>query len=155
MWDLSSPFRDWTHVRCIGRQVLNHWTTMEVPAFFFYNSYTSIFMAMSYGYILYINFLIHLEFILLYDNGVYMQHFLLFDPVTIYWNICLFYAVLVRVGLKCRNKEALKCNDLNKVVMISLTYQFRIHVHRSVGDSVALSHSDWSSFRFIPLPLGQ
>ena len=57
---------------------------MEVPAFFFYNSYMSIFMAMSYGYILYINFLIHLEFILLYDNGVYIQHFLLFDPVTIY-----------------------------------------------------------------------
>ena len=31
MWDLSSPTRDRTHVPCIGRQILNHWTTREVP----------------------------------------------------------------------------------------------------------------------------
>ena len=31
MWDLSSPIRDQTHVPCIGRQILNHWTTREVP----------------------------------------------------------------------------------------------------------------------------
>ena len=30
MWDLSSPTRDWTHVPCIGRQILNHWTTRQV-----------------------------------------------------------------------------------------------------------------------------
>ena len=38
-WDLSSPTRDQTHVPCIGRQILNHWTTSEVPlgkAFFFF-----------------------------------------------------------------------------------------------------------------------
>ena len=29
-WDLSSPTRDQTHVLCITRQTLNHWTTMEV-----------------------------------------------------------------------------------------------------------------------------
>ena len=36
MWDLSSPTRDWTHVPCIGRWILYHWTTREVPvpAFF-------------------------------------------------------------------------------------------------------------------------
>ena len=27
----SSPARDPTHVPCIGRQVLNHWTTREAP----------------------------------------------------------------------------------------------------------------------------
>ena len=27
----SSWIRDWTHVPCTGRQVLNHWTTREVP----------------------------------------------------------------------------------------------------------------------------
>ena len=31
MWDLSSLTRDQTHVPCIERQVLNHWTTREVP----------------------------------------------------------------------------------------------------------------------------
>ena len=31
MWDLSPPTRDWTHVPCTGRWILNHWTTREVP----------------------------------------------------------------------------------------------------------------------------
>ena len=30
MWDLSSLIRDWTHVSCIARQILNHETTKEV-----------------------------------------------------------------------------------------------------------------------------
>ena len=43
IWDLSSSTRDWTRVRssgtcipCIGKQILNHWTTREVlpPCFF-------------------------------------------------------------------------------------------------------------------------
>ena len=28
----SSQARDWTHVPCTSRQILNHWTTGEVPA---------------------------------------------------------------------------------------------------------------------------
>ena len=35
MWDLSSPAREWTHTRGIGRQSLNHWTAREVPSFSF------------------------------------------------------------------------------------------------------------------------
>ena len=31
MWDLSSLTRDRTRIPCIGRQILNHWTTREVP----------------------------------------------------------------------------------------------------------------------------
>ena len=31
MWDLSSSTRNWTLVPCIGRQILNHWLTREVP----------------------------------------------------------------------------------------------------------------------------
>ena len=31
MWDPSSPTRDRTCIPCIGRQILNHWTTREVP----------------------------------------------------------------------------------------------------------------------------
>ena len=30
MWDLISPTRNQTHIPCIGRQNLNHWTTREV-----------------------------------------------------------------------------------------------------------------------------
>ena len=30
MWDLSSPTRDQTHIPCIGRRILNHWTTREL-----------------------------------------------------------------------------------------------------------------------------
>ena len=32
MWDPGSLTRDWTHVPCIARQTLNHWTTREVPS---------------------------------------------------------------------------------------------------------------------------
>ena len=31
MWDLSSPTRDQTCVPCIGRRILNPWTTRKVP----------------------------------------------------------------------------------------------------------------------------
>ena len=31
MWDLSPPTRDPTHVPCIARQILNHWTIRQVP----------------------------------------------------------------------------------------------------------------------------
>ena len=31
MWDLSHPTRDRTHIPCIARQILNHYTTREVP----------------------------------------------------------------------------------------------------------------------------
>ena len=31
MWDLSSLTRDQTHVPCVAGQILNHWTTREVP----------------------------------------------------------------------------------------------------------------------------
>ena len=31
MWNLSSPNKDWTWVPCIGRQILNHWTTRGIP----------------------------------------------------------------------------------------------------------------------------
>ena len=37
MWDLSSLTRDWTGVPSFERQILNHWTTQEVPALFYYN----------------------------------------------------------------------------------------------------------------------
>ena len=33
MWDVSSPPRDRTCVPCIGRWILNHWTTKEVLEF--------------------------------------------------------------------------------------------------------------------------
>ena len=29
---LTPPTRDWTHVPCIGRWILNHWTIREVPS---------------------------------------------------------------------------------------------------------------------------
>ena len=38
MWDLSSPTRDQTRVPCIGRWILNHWTTREVPLIYFFNA---------------------------------------------------------------------------------------------------------------------
>ena len=31
MWDLSSLTRDRNHIPCIGRRILNLWTTREVP----------------------------------------------------------------------------------------------------------------------------
>ena len=31
MWDLSSLTRDRTRVPCVGRRILNHWTTREIP----------------------------------------------------------------------------------------------------------------------------
>ena len=39
MWDLSSPTRDWTQVPCFGRQIINHWTTKEVPGLVFWQEH--------------------------------------------------------------------------------------------------------------------
>ena len=38
MWDLSSPTGDQTCVHCIGRWILYHWTTREVPKLFLLDS---------------------------------------------------------------------------------------------------------------------
>ena len=35
MWDPSSLIRDRTHVPCIGRWILHHWLTREVPKLYF------------------------------------------------------------------------------------------------------------------------
>ena len=35
MWALSSLTRDWNWLLCIARQILNHWTTREVPDIIF------------------------------------------------------------------------------------------------------------------------
>ena len=45
MWDLSSLTGDRTCVPCIGRQILSHWTTREVPLLnsFFQNIYLFIY----------------------------------------------------------------------------------------------------------------
>ena len=32
IWDLSSPIGDQIRVPCIGRQILNHWNSSEVPS---------------------------------------------------------------------------------------------------------------------------
>ena len=39
MWDLPGPTKDGTHLPCIARWILNHWTTREALdfAFFFVN----------------------------------------------------------------------------------------------------------------------
>ena len=39
IWDLSSLTRDWTHVPCIARQILNHRTTREAPGIIIYKAY--------------------------------------------------------------------------------------------------------------------
>ena len=31
MWDSDYPIRDQTCISCLGRQILHHWTTREVP----------------------------------------------------------------------------------------------------------------------------
>ena len=50
MWDPSSLTRDWTHAPCIGRRILNHWTTREVLRMaFFLQSSVGIFLSFSYN----------------------------------------------------------------------------------------------------------
>ena len=36
MWNLSSLTRDRTHIPCIAKQILNHWTTREVPSWWIF-----------------------------------------------------------------------------------------------------------------------
>ena len=36
VWDFNSLTRDQTHITCIGKQILNHWTTREVLWRLFY-----------------------------------------------------------------------------------------------------------------------
>ena len=54
MWDLSSPTRDQTRVPCIGRQILNYWTTREVPRLFIFKIRLFIFLLLSFKSSLYI-----------------------------------------------------------------------------------------------------
>ena len=48
MWDLISPTRDGTHIPCIGRQSLNHWTAREVPTSWYLKSHYPKIMACSF-----------------------------------------------------------------------------------------------------------
>ena len=34
MWDLSFQARDQTCIPCVGKWILNHWTTRKVPVFY-------------------------------------------------------------------------------------------------------------------------
>jgi len=36
MWDLVSPTKDGTLVPCVGRWILNHWISKEVPSLLFH-----------------------------------------------------------------------------------------------------------------------
>ena len=54
IWDLSSPTRDQTCIPCIGRQILNHWTTREVPSMRTFKKLSSnilSFLAWVYAYV--------------------------------------------------------------------------------------------------------
>ena len=42
--DFSSPTRDQTCIPCIGRQILNHWTTREVPFITFLDEVDAAFL---------------------------------------------------------------------------------------------------------------
>ena len=46
---LSSLTRDRTHIPCIGRQSLNHWTTREVSALLFFFSFKYLFISAAPG----------------------------------------------------------------------------------------------------------
>ena len=38
-WNLTFLTRDQTHILCIARRILNHWTTREVPANFMFDTF--------------------------------------------------------------------------------------------------------------------
>ena len=38
MWNLSSLTRDRTRAPCIGRRILNHWITREIPVLIYFNA---------------------------------------------------------------------------------------------------------------------
>ena len=50
MWQLSCLTKGWTRVPCFGREILNHWTTREVPANYFIHS--SVYMWIPDSYII-------------------------------------------------------------------------------------------------------
>ena len=50
MWDLISPTRDQTYIPCIGRQILNHWTTRKVPDIPIVHLMSSSFLVSFLGY---------------------------------------------------------------------------------------------------------
>ena len=55
IWDLSSPTRDQTHVPCTGRQILNHWTTREVPLILLLNVYINLNLHHHHAFEIHIN----------------------------------------------------------------------------------------------------
>ena len=55
MWDPSSPTRDRTQILCIARQILNHWTTKDVPTPFLLNVYSAPWVLFDKAYRKYMN----------------------------------------------------------------------------------------------------
>ena len=49
MWDLRSLTRDWTHIPCIGRWNVNHWTTRKSPYIYIYILITWVLVIYFYG----------------------------------------------------------------------------------------------------------
>ena len=42
MWDITSLTRDWAHIPCIGKWILKHWTTREVPCITIWSHWLSV-----------------------------------------------------------------------------------------------------------------
>ena len=71
----SSQTRDWTRVCCIGRQILNHCTTREVPIFCYWIQIICVLMIMKFISFLLMQSLLSplhlLTLTLLYQNGLH------------------------------------------------------------------------------------
>ena len=66
MWDLSSPTSDQTLFPCIGRWILNHWTTGDVPKVVFFYIYNFVYFYFGCGRLLWLS-----GFTLVVANGGY------------------------------------------------------------------------------------
>ena len=84
MWDLSFPTRDLIYIHCIAKQILNHWTTREVPVNFFFKCNSIV--------------LQHITVPRLQDH-IFMFYFLCFSILfLIFYNeICITFCPITKV----------------------------------------------------------
>ena len=92
MWNLRSLTRDQTHVPCLGKWILNHWTTREVPSLILDQSNQKLFTVIFPLYVISLfSAFLAFSFLLIFSNLITIGLVMIF--------LCLFTLAFIELSL--------------------------------------------------------